>query len=103
MSADVDCGMVSGTLASGAGVMLSGDEVRIDLIELRDFHRRPGFDRTLGGHAPEGWAIVCWPRLTLLNSLSRTDWDPGGRYAQAETMGTITLVIFDFHIRQNGI
>ena len=33
VSADVTCGMVSGTLTSGAGVMLSGGEVRIDLIE----------------------------------------------------------------------
>ena len=31
ISADAACGMVSGTLASGAGVMLSGGEVRIDL------------------------------------------------------------------------
>ena len=58
--------------------------MRIDLIEFRDFHCWPGFDRTLGRHAPEGWAVVCWPRsqqilcrLTLLNGLSRTDWDPG--------------------------
>ena len=105
VSADVACGMVSGTLASG--VMLSGGEVRIDLIELRDFHYRPGFDRTLGDsyHSPEGWAVVCWPRLTLMNGLSRTDWDPGGggRYAQAETMGTISLVIFGFRIWLNGI
>ena len=89
---------MSGTLASGAGVMLSG-EVRIDLIELRDIHRRLGFDRnaarTCSGELGRGW--------TLLNDFSRMDWDRGGRYAQAETMGTITLVIFDFHIGQNGI
>ena len=103
VSADVACSMVSGTLASGADVMLSGGEVRIDLIELREFHCRPGFGRTLGGHAPEGWAVVCWPRLTLLNVLSRTDWDPGGRSAQIETMGTISLVIFGFRVWLNGI
>ena len=44
ISAEAACGMVSGTLASVAGVMLSEGEVRIDIIELRNFHRRPGFD-----------------------------------------------------------
>ena len=48
MSADVACGMVSGTLASGTSVMLSGGEVRIDLIELR----RPGFT--------ERWVDMLW-------------------------------------------
>ena len=78
ISADAVCTMVCGILASVAGVMLTEGEVRIDIIELRDFQRRPGFDQTLGGQAPEGWAVVCWPRLTLLNVLLKTDWDPGG-------------------------
>ena len=78
ISADAACGMVSGILASVAGVMLTEGEVRIDIIELRDVHRRPGLDRTLGGQAPEGWVIVCWPCLTLLNALLKTDWDPEG-------------------------
>ena len=65
--------MVSRILASVAGVMLTEREVQIDIIELRDFHRWPGFYRTLGGQAPEEWAVVCWPCLTLLNVLLKTD------------------------------
>ena len=94
ISADAACGMVSGILASVAGVMLSEGEVRIDIIKLNKIHRRPGF---------EGWAIVCWPCLTLLNMMLKTDWDPGGRSAQTKTMGRISLAIFGFYGWLNGI
>ena len=78
MSADVACGMYSGTLASGTGVVLSEGEVWIDFIELRDIRRRPDFGQALRNHVPDSWAVVCWPRWTWLNDLSRTDWDPVG-------------------------
>ena len=41
----------------------------------------------LGGQAPEGWAVVCWPRWTLLNVLLKTDWDPGGSICTSRNNG----------------